>query len=107
MQNFSTDILLMAVPELKEVAPKHYATLVQQAEQATFKTSKPYWREVLIVLTAFMSIYIFGKIVAPDSLWISGVFTVISLFASALLVDLLYFRRLKKAIIARLALVQA
>ncbi|MFZ6757552.1 hypothetical protein ACO0K9_10035 [Undibacterium sp. Ji50W] len=103
MQNFSTDALLLAVPELKDVAPKHYQELIYQAEQATSKTRKPFWRELMIGLTLFMTVYLSTQLLGSSSIWVSGVVTFASTLTSIFVIDLLYFRKLKPAIIARLA----
>lgn len=107
MQKFSTDVLLLAVPELKDVAPKHYAELIYQAELATLKTRKPFWREFMIAMTMFMSVYFANRIFAPESIWISAMLTVAISLCSVLVIDLIYFRKLKPAIIARLAKIKA
>ncbi len=103
MHNFSTDALLLAVPELKDVAPKHYPELVLLAAQKTFKTRKPFWREFMTGLTIFAAVYLSNRVAAPDSIWISCVLTVGLALVSMFAIDLVYFRKLKPAIIDRLA----
>ncbi len=103
MQNYSTDALLLAVPELKDVAPKHYPELILLAAQATFKTRKPFWREFMTGLTIFAAIYLSNRIATPDSIWISCILTGAIAVASMFAIDLVYFRKLKPAIIDRLA----
>ncbi|MBI3283554.1 MAG: hypothetical protein HYZ65_01700 [Burkholderiales bacterium] len=44
---FSLNALLLAIPELRKVAPEHYASLIAAAEKTAFTTHLSHWRAVL------------------------------------------------------------
>ena len=47
---FSRTALLLAIPELKQLAPERYPELIAQAERASFTTQGQHWRAVLAQL---------------------------------------------------------
>lgn len=99
---FSRTALLLAIPELKQLAPERYTVLIAQAERTGFTTQLSHWRAVL----AGLALCLFWWL-APGAFGAGHFFA--DFFASLALgslclfaVDYWYLRILRTAVLAQL-----
>lgn len=103
---FSLNALVLAIPELRKVAPEHYAGLIAAAEKTAFTTQLSHWRAVLAGL-AMCWLY-FGPTSFKTGQFWADMLAGVALFSLIwFAADFWYLRILRKAVLAQLPVANA